>query len=68
VNGVGRGMAVWNGGCDRRRGRDSFGVNFGRPIVTDGDFVAYIVVRERRALPKLVWEDLLLLDVTMQLP
>ena len=39
VNGAGRGVGVSMGG-DRRRGRGSFGVNFGRPIVTNGDFVA----------------------------
>jgi len=45
-------------GGDSRRGRGSLGVNLGRPIVTSGDFVAYIVVREWRALPKLFWEHL----------
>jgi len=39
VSGVGRGMGVLDGGGDRRRGRGSLGVNLGRPIVTNGDFV-----------------------------
>ena len=38
VSGVGRGMGVLDGGGDHQR-RDSFGVNLGRPIVTNGDFV-----------------------------
>jgi len=33
-------MVVLDFGGDRRRGRGSFGVNVGRPIVTNGDFVA----------------------------
>jgi len=37
VSRVGRGMGVSDGGGDRRRGRGSFGVNLGRPIVTNGD-------------------------------
>jgi len=36
VIGVGRGIGVLDGGDDRGRGRDSFGVNLGRPIVTNG--------------------------------
>jgi len=40
VSGVGRGMGVLDGGGDHRRGRGSFGVNVGHPIVTNGDFVA----------------------------
>ena len=51
VSGVGRGMGVLDGSGDRQKERDSFGVNVGRPI--DGHFVAY--VRERRAVPKLLW-------------
>jgi len=38
VRGVGRGTGVLDGGGDRRRGRGSFGVNFGRTIVTNGAF------------------------------
>jgi len=42
--------SVWgrsNDGCirwggDRQRGRGSFGVNFGRPIVTNGDFIQFV--------------------------
>ena len=40
VSGIGREMGVLDGGCYRRRGRGSLGVNLGRPIVTNGDFVA----------------------------
>ena len=32
-----RGMGVLDGDRDRRRGRGSFGVNWDRPIVTNGD-------------------------------
>jgi len=38
VSGVGLGMSVLDFGGDRRRGRGSFGVNFGHPIVTNGAF------------------------------
>jgi len=38
VRGVGQGMGVLDGGGDRRRGRGSFGVNVGRPIVTNRAF------------------------------
>jgi len=37
VSGVGRGIGVLDGDGDRRRGRGSFGGEFGRPIVTNGD-------------------------------
>jgi len=36
VSGVGLGMGVLDFGGDRRRGMDSFGVNLGRPVVTNG--------------------------------
>jgi len=36
------GWGALDGGGDRRRRWVSFGVNLGRPIVTDGDFVAYL--------------------------
>jgi len=39
VSGFGRGMGVLDGGGNRRRTRDSFGDEFGRPVVTNGDFV-----------------------------
>jgi len=39
VSGVGRGMDVLVWGGDRRRGRAVLGMNLGRPIVTNGDFV-----------------------------
>jgi len=38
--GIGQGMGVLDGGDDRRRGRAVLEVNLGRPIVTNGDFVA----------------------------
>jgi len=53
MNGVGRGMGVLDRGGDRRRGRGILGMNMGRSIVTNRDFVA--VVQERRALPKRLW-------------
>jgi len=37
---VGRRMVVLDGGDDRRRERTVLGVNLGRAIVTNGDFVA----------------------------
>jgi len=46
VSGVGRRMGVLDRGGDRRRGRAVLGVNFGRPIVTNGAL--------RRALLKLL--------------
>jgi len=49
-------MCVLDGGGDRQRGRGSFRVHLGRPTVTNGDFAA--VVRERSALPKLLWGGL----------
>jgi len=33
-------MGVLDGGDDRRKGRGSFGVNLGHPIITNGEFVA----------------------------
>jgi len=42
VSGVGPGIGVLDGGGDRRRERAVFlgGLNLGRPIVTNGAFVA----------------------------
>ena len=40
VSGVWLSMGVLNFGGDRRRGMGIFVVNVGRPIVTNGDFVA----------------------------
>jgi len=40
VSGIGRGLGVLDRGGDQRRGRGSSGVNLGRPIVTNRDFVA----------------------------
>jgi len=51
VSGVGRRMGVLDGGGDRRRGRDSFGMNLGRPLVISGDGDAH--------LPNYFGEDLL---------
>jgi len=36
------------------QGKGSFGGKCGRPVVTNGDFVAYLSVQERRALPRLL--------------
>jgi len=38
VGGVGWGMGVLDGGRDRRRWKGSFRGDWGRPIVTNGDF------------------------------
>ena len=40
VSEVGRWICVLDGGDECRNERGSFGVNLGRPIVTNGDFVA----------------------------
>jgi len=40
MSGVGRRTGVVDGIGDHPRGRGNLGVNFGRPIVTNGDFVA----------------------------
>jgi len=48
-HGVSRGMGVLDGVGDRRRERSSFGGKYGasHSIVTNGDFVAYILCREK---------------------
>jgi len=51
-------------GADRQRGRGSFRVNVGHPIVINGYFVAYLFSAVRggdAALSKLLWDFLLLL-------
>ena len=40
VIGVGREMGILDRGSYRRRGRGTFGVNLGHPIVTNGDYIA----------------------------
>ena len=40
VSGVGRGMGVLDEGGNRQNVRAVLGINLGRPIVTNGDFVA----------------------------
>ena len=40
MSGVGRGMGALDGGDDRLRERSVLGMNLGRIIVTNGDFVA----------------------------
>ena len=40
VSGVGRGMGVLDGDGDHRRERHFWGVNFGHPVINNGDFVA----------------------------
>jgi len=42
VSGVGRGIAVLDGGGDRRREGAVSGVNMGRPIVTNEDFATLL--------------------------
>jgi len=44
VNGVGQGMGVLDGNDVPRRRRGSFGMNLGRPIETNRDFVAWLCV------------------------
>jgi len=56
-NGVGRGMGVLDGGGDRRSGMGSFGVNFGRPIVTNGAFATRLFSN--------YFEDLFLVVLTL---
>jgi len=53
VSGVGRGMGVLDGSGDHRREGAVLGVNLGRPIVTNGAFVAQYCARAKRALLKL---------------
>jgi len=44
--GVDRGKGVLDGGDDRQRGRGGFGMNLGRPIVTNGNMLlSYAEVR-----------------------
>ena len=43
VSGVRLRIGVLDFGGDRRRGRGSFGSEFGRPIVTNGTFVASLL-------------------------
>jgi len=57
VNGVGRGMGVLDWGGDRRRRRGSFGGEFGASHCNQWGR-RYIVVRERRDLPKSLREGL----------
>jgi len=55
VNGVSRGMGVLDFGGDRRRGRGSFGVNVGHPIVTNGDFVVSLRKCVKRSSYHVAW-------------
>jgi len=52
VSVIGRGMGVLDGVADRRRGRGSFGSEFGVSHCNEWG--------RRRDLPKLLWKDLLL--------
>ena len=46
--------------ADRSTGRGTLGANFGRAMVTNGDFTAYVSdSAATRPLPKLLWVDLL---------
>ena len=42
MSGVSQGMGVLDGGSYRQRGRGSFGVKLGCPIVTNGNFVVQL--------------------------
>ena len=57
VSGVGRGMGVLDEGGDRRRGKGSFGGEFGASHCNQW-VLCCIDVRERRAIPKLLWGGL----------
>jgi len=57
VSAVRRRVCVLDKGGNRRRGRSSFGGEFGASYCNQWG-LRCIVVRERRALPKLLWEDL----------
>ena len=47
VSGVGRGMCVLDGVVIvEGEGRDCFGVNLGRPIVTNGDFATRLFAND----------------------
>ena len=53
VSWVGRGMNVLDEGCDHQRARGNFGVSHCKQWGH-----CCIVVRERHALPKLLWGEL----------
>jgi len=54
VSGIGLGMGVLNFGGDRRRGKDSLGVNVWRSIVTNGKFVASLC-RSAQSNRAVIW-------------
>ena len=63
-------MGVLHGGGDHRRERAVLGVNVGHPIVANGDFVAQLFSAVRSgdaALPKLLWDFLLLFSLSLSL-
>ena len=56
------GVLEWDG--DRRREGVVLGVNVGHPIVTNGNFVAYLFSAVRggdAAVPKLLWDFLFMI-------
>ena len=57
---VGRGIDVLDGGGYRQRGRGSFGGEFWVSRCNQWGLCC-IVVRQRRTLPKLLWENLLVI-------
>ena len=61
VSGVGRGIGALDGVVIVEREGAVLWVNVGRPIEINGD--CCVVVRERRTLPKLLWEHLLVRPV-----
>jgi len=57
VSGVGRGMGVLDGVVIIEGDGIVLGVNLEHPIVTNGSLCC-LLVRQRRAFPKLLWEGL----------
>ena len=57
VSGVGRGMGVLDGGGDREGKEAVFGVNFWRPIVTNGPLLRSLVMQKcvQRSSCRLGW-------------
>ena len=56
VSGVGRRMGVLDGVVIAEGEGALLWVNLGRPVATNGYFCC-VEVRERRTVPKLLWED-----------
>ena len=65
MSGVGRGMSVLDGSGDRRRGRGSFGGEFGASHCNNGDFVA-LLCESDALFPSYIGEDLLICRESVQ--